>query len=335
MSTPLNLIVVDPFEGRGFTATWAQHGQTGEDRTTPRLYDYTAASDGTVVSAGGTYREIVVKMDNGVHWRLAEVETILVIAGNRVRRGQVIGRNAYFRKGDVFPKGAYRAPHMNGGGSGARTQFTKMVTHTKAQAAALDAAAAANDIRKRTVKASVNAVRRMGPGKKYAVAGDLLKAGTPGNFVAFAHGPASQDQPTGNDVWFKGISGHWFWSGSFTSQSTAGLVDLTAEFADVIVSPPPVVVAPPTPDPEPVLEEPVVPEPPVVTPEPEPEPPVVEPEPPVVEPEPEPEPPVVAPEPPVIEPPVTPSKPAKAAGIGLAIAAVLAVVGAWLASLFQ
>lgn len=307
------VIIVNPFEGyRVSNGYRAAH--LGEDFPTPRIYDYTSASDGRVLSVGGFYREIVVQptdeagRDVGSPWRLAEVETIIVSVGSRVKRGQVIGRNAYFRKGDIYPNGAYRSPHMNKGtgATAGRGKFTEMVTHTKAQAAALDAAAAAAKKTQRTVKSTVNALRRTGPGTKYNVTGDMLLANTVGNFVAFAHGPASQGQPAGNDVWFKGISGNWFWSGSFTSTSTDGLTDETSKFADIVVTPPvetspdPVEELPvevPAEDPKPEHPE----QPPTVPDEPEPEEPVEEepvetPEDPApVEEEPEKKPPVVVP----------------------------------------
>lgn len=81
--------------------------------------------------------------------------------------------------------------------------------------------------------------RRTGPGKAYpeVVPENDLPANTIGNFVAFAHGPASKGQPAGNDVWYQGVSGDWFWAGAFTTTDGAGLKDLTAQFADVVVPP--------------------------------------------------------------------------------------------------
>ena len=80
-----------------------------------------------------------------------------------------------------------------------------------------------------------------------------------GNFVGWIRG----ENVGGNDVWFQGISGNWFWSGAFTSQSVDGLADLNQTVP---------VVEPVIPEPvvEPVIVEPVVveptPEPPVITP---------------------------------------------------------------------
>lgn len=57
-----------------------------------------------------------------------------------------------------------------------------------------------------------------------ALSGDALPSGTVGNFVGFARG----ENVEGNNVWFKGTSGRWFWSGAFDGgANTAGLADLT------------------------------------------------------------------------------------------------------------
>lgn len=50
-----------------------------------------------------------------------------------------------------------------------------------------------------------------------------LAAGVVGNFDGWKRG----ESVSGNNVWFHGaVSGDWFWSGGFTSQSTAGLKDM-------------------------------------------------------------------------------------------------------------
>ena len=71
------------------------------------------------------------------------------------------------------------------------------------------------------------------------------------NTVADFNGWIRGESVNGNNVWFRGaFSGNWFWSGGFTSQSTAGLTDL---------NPAPV---PPTPEPtNPPAPEPPKPEP--------------------------------------------------------------------------
>lgn len=46
------------------------------------------------------------------------------------------------------------------------------------------------------------------------------------NFNGWKNGEPINDGISNTDVWFRGISGDWFWSGGFTSQSTAGLTNL-------------------------------------------------------------------------------------------------------------
>ena len=74
-----------------------------------------------------------------------------------------------------------------------------------------------------------------------------------GNFIGWSRG----ESVNGNDVWFMGVSGNWFWSGAFTSQSTDSLADLNT--VNVVVEPEvtPEPVVTPEPTPEPVEEAPV------------------------------------------------------------------------------
>ena len=64
--------------------------------------------------------------------------------------------------------------------------------------------------------------RRLDPNTSRAPIPEQLMPGEVGNFTGWIRG----ENVSGNDVWFRGISGNWFWSGGFTSQSTDGLEDL-------------------------------------------------------------------------------------------------------------
>ena len=101
--------------------------------------------------------------------------------------------------------------------------------------------------------------RREAPSSQSTMLEPHLEAGEIGNFVNWAHG--EDPYGSGNDIWFQGISGNWFYSGAFTDGGTHDLADVTAYPA----APTPV----PTPTPEPT---PVVPEPTPVDPEPTPTP---------------------------------------------------------------
>lgn len=68
------------------------------------------------------------------------------------------------------------------------------------------------------------AVRRSQPSSQSAAKEPQLGAGEIGNFDGWMRG----ESVNGNNVWFRGISGDWFWSGAFTSQATTGLADLNS-----------------------------------------------------------------------------------------------------------
>lgn len=53
----------------------------------------------------------------------------------------------------------------------------------------------------------------------------VLAANTVGDFIAWKRGEQVNDGVANTNVWFQGNSGDWFWSGGFTSQSTANLED--------------------------------------------------------------------------------------------------------------
>jgi hypothetical protein len=89
--------------------------------------------------------------------------------------------------------------------------------------------------------------RRVEPTVTSPEAGSVLPEGTVGEFVGWKYGQAVN----GNDVWFKGVSGNWFWSGGFTDSTSQGLSDLNTvsnlpEKPPIIVAPTPVVYAPPS-----------------------------------------------------------------------------------------
>lgn len=54
-----------------------------------------------------------------------------------------------------------------------------------------------------------------------------LNEGVVGNFDAFIRGEQVSQNGVNSDIWFRGAFNHnWFWSGNFTSQSTAGMRDM-------------------------------------------------------------------------------------------------------------
>ena len=87
--------------------------------------------------------------------------------------------------------------------------------------------------------------RRPAPTTDSEILEPNLEPNEVGNFVNFAHG--QDPYGNGNDVWFQGVSGNWFYSGAFTDAGTHDLNDAT------VYAPAPAPVEP-TPTPvEPVI----------------------------------------------------------------------------------
>ena len=119
--------------------------------------------------------------------------------------------------------------------------------------------------------------RREAPSSQSAMLEPSLSAGEIGNFVGFTRG--EDPYGNGNNIWFRGISGNYFYSGAFTYSGTDGLADLDAPAeppspstaTPAHIEEPPTVLVPveelypdltpapaePTPTPEPVKETPV------------------------------------------------------------------------------
>ena len=97
-----------------------------------------------------------------------------------------------------------------------------------------------------------------------------LETSEVGNFLGWIHG----ENVSGNDIWYQGTSGNWFWSGSFTDSSTDGLPDLNPAVSvtpvDVPVVAPVAPIAVVTDAPAVTVDAPIVttPKPPVTTPKP-------------------------------------------------------------------
>jgi hypothetical protein len=68
--------------------------------------------------------------------------------------------------------------------------------------------------------------RRVAPSASSEMLEPSLEPNEVGNFVNWCHG----DDPygNGNDVWFQGVSGNWFYSGAFTDAGTHDLTEVAA-----------------------------------------------------------------------------------------------------------
>lgn len=76
------------------------------------------------------------------------------------------------------------------------------------------------------VTGDAGANRREAPSSQSAMLEPSLSAGEIGNFVGFTRG--EDPYGNGNNIWFRGISGNYFYSGAFTYSGTDGLADLDA-----------------------------------------------------------------------------------------------------------
>jgi hypothetical protein len=174
-------------------------------------------ANGTIIFAGyngGEGNSIHIRGDNGDVYKLFHNARFLR-TGGRVSQGEGVaimgttgqstGVHCHFQ---THPGGgqAINPRVYMGAGSGAGTGSADL------------------NAGQRTVGASV-CNRRTQPTSQSALAGDPLQPGTVGNFVGWIHG----ETVSGNNVWYKGTSGHWFWSGAFVEGANGtGLANLNA-----------------------------------------------------------------------------------------------------------
>lgn len=78
--------------------------------------------------------------------------------------------------------------------------------------------------------------RRAAPTTESELLEPNLEPNEVGNFVNWAHG--QDPYGNGNDVWFQGVSGNWFYSGAFTDAGTHDLNDVTQVSSGSVVTPP-------------------------------------------------------------------------------------------------
>lgn len=172
-----------------------------------------APASGQIIFAGyngGAGNEVRIRADNGDVYRLLHNSRFLR-TGGRVSEGEGVaimgttgqstGVHCHF---ETHPGGLWNAINpreymaRNGGGGSA------------------DVGAG-----QRTANAVVN--RRREATSASAIAGDPLQPGDVGNFTGWKHGESVE----GNNVWYQGISGDWFWSGGFHEGANGtGLKDL-------------------------------------------------------------------------------------------------------------
>lgn len=178
-----------------------------------------APYNGTVVdlktsNTSATGRYLTIDLDDGRRTRSLHLSEIWVTVGQRVVRGQQVGRTGASANGSDWGVGAHVHQTLWAGwyyafGKDATINFENYVGAE--QIAGNQRVAGAN-----------GANGRAEPSSQSALVGDMLAPGTVGNFNGWIHGENVQ----GNSVWFRGTSGRWFWSGGFTDTGTHDLTDL-------------------------------------------------------------------------------------------------------------
>jgi murein DD-endopeptidase MepM/ murein hydrolase activator NlpD len=183
-----------------------------------------APGNGTVVdvnhsNGGGTGRYCAIDMDDGRRTRALHMSEIWVSNGQRVSAGQQIGLSGASGYGDDW----YYGPHLHQTlWDGHYYSFCSSCTIDFAPFVG-PAVLAPNQ---RQVGAN-SANGRGDPSTANPPVGDALAPWTVGNFDGWAYG----ENVSGNNLWYRGTSGRWFWSGGFTEVSSHDLTDLNAPVA--------------------------------------------------------------------------------------------------------
>ena len=184
-----------------------------------------AAASGTIVdlktsNGSATGRYVTIDLDDGRRTRYLHMSEIWVGVGQRVNQGDHVGKSGASANGSDW-------------GVGAHVHVTLWATQSYSFCSTctidfqLYVGPATLEAHQRLAVASCN--RRVEPSSQSALAGDPLTSGTIANMTGWIHGEAVE----GNDLWYQGTSGNWFWSGGFqTPHNGNGLTDLNvAELA--------------------------------------------------------------------------------------------------------
>lgn len=175
-------------------------------------------SDLKTSNSNATGRYCTIDLDDGRRVRTLHMSSISVSVGQRVTRGQLIGKSGASGYGDDW----YYGPHAHqtlwscycyNFCADCTIDFAKYVGST---------AVAKNQ----RVAGPNGATRRGDPSTDNPAVGDPLAPGAVGTFDGWING----ESVDGNKVWFRGASsGNWFWSGGFTDKGTHDLTDLNVE----------------------------------------------------------------------------------------------------------
>jgi hypothetical protein len=172
--------------------------------------------DKKTTNSNATGRYVTIDLDDGRRTRSLHLSEIWVNVGDRVSRGQQIGKTGASGYGSDWGYGAHVhqtlwATHAYSFCSSCTLDFAKYVG---------DEPVAGNE----RIAGPNGANQRPEP-KTSSPASNMLAPGTKGTFDGWIRGESVE----GNNVWFRGAySGLWSWSGGFTDTGTHDLQDLNS-----------------------------------------------------------------------------------------------------------
>lgn len=175
-----------------------------------------APENGTIISArynGQQGNEILIQGDSGKIHRLSHHKSFIRTSG-RVSKGERVGVQG--------ATGLATGVHCHwevrtGSSTGSYQDPTAWVRVMNATPAAIGTG------QRRTLPSNGTVTRRGDPSTKNPHLPNPLAPNEVGNFTGWIYG----ENVNGNNVWFQGTSGNWFWSGAFVGGAdTSGLTNL-------------------------------------------------------------------------------------------------------------
>lgn len=220
--------------GGGYTA-YNQGGHNGIDIGVGTGTPVYAADNGVIAFEGwgqnhswmgiGAGISIILRHSWG-YTGYAHMSSTVINNGQSISKGQLLGYSGNTGKWTTGPHLHFEAlppnPNFSNGFAGrVNPRNYGLVARGTADAPAKPSAPVIGAQQRQVGSKPAN--RRVEPNTSKPPIPDQLAAGEIGNFNGWIRGESVE----GNNVWFRGAtSGNWFWSGAFTSQSTAGLTDL-------------------------------------------------------------------------------------------------------------
>lgn len=191
----------------------------GYDKGNPVI----APADAIVVdiktnNSGAMGRYVMLDFGGGHYGRAIHLDTVMVSVGERLIRGETFGTGGGSANGSN--NGVLYHVHWSFW-VGFKTRKPIPGYDTPVPWENYLGTEAPGQTFSKTQRKAISTVnRREAPNSKSRNLGNPLKSGDIGNFVGYTVGETVE----GNSIWYRGISGNWFWSGGFEGgANTAGL----------------------------------------------------------------------------------------------------------------